>query len=93
MLADRLADPASQPHLCGSHTSSFFHNRVHPRSTVYEKERLMIESTLLVLLSIVTILTVWIVFGVLACMLACGLSCGTRGICRKVTRTWAHHHG
>jgi hypothetical protein len=60
---------------------------------VHEKERLMIESTLLVLLSIVTILTVWIVFGVLACMLACGLSCGTRGICRKVTRTWAHHHG
>ena len=53
----------------------------------------MIESTLLVLLSIVTILTVWIVFGVLACMLACGLSCGARGICRKVSRTWAHHHG
>ena len=52
----------------------------------------MIESTLLVLLSIVTILTVWVVFGVLACVLACALSCGTRGICRKVTQAWAHHH-
>ena len=93
MLADRLADLASQPHLYGSHTSSLFHNRVRPRSIVCEKERLMIEATLLVLLSIVTILTVWIVFGVLACVLACALSCSTRGICRKLNRTWAHHHG
>jgi hypothetical protein len=53
----------------------------------------MIEASLLVLLSIVTILTVWIVFGVLACVLACALSCGTRGICRKLNNTWAHHHG
>jgi hypothetical protein len=53
----------------------------------------MIESTLLVLLSIVTILTVWVLFGVLACVIACGLSCGCRGICRKVTYIWAHHHG
>jgi hypothetical protein len=51
----------------------------------------MIESMLLVLLSIVTILAVWIVFGVLACVLACALSCGTRGICRKLN-AWAHHH-
>jgi hypothetical protein len=52
----------------------------------------MIESSLLVLLSIVTILTVWIVFGAIACVLACVLSCGTRGVCRKVNNLWARLH-
>jgi hypothetical protein len=52
----------------------------------------MIEATLLVLLSIVTILAVWVAFGLLACAVCCGLGCGCRGLCKKVTRSWAHHH-
>jgi hypothetical protein len=61
----------------------------------------MVESTVvlvgkplaLLLLSIVSILAVWLVFGVLACAIACCLGRGTQGLCRAISRLRPHPHG
>ena len=42
--------------------------------------------------SIVSILAVWVVCGVLFCGVVCAVSCGACSFCQTVKRRFAHHH-
>jgi hypothetical protein len=60
----------------------------------------MIESALVFLgkflfyaiVSIVSIVLVWVVGGALFCMVVCGLSSGGCAFCKAWKRRFAHHH-
>jgi hypothetical protein len=47
----------------------------------------------IIVFSAVSIVLVWVVCGVLFCVVTCGFSCGCCGVCKAARRWLSHSHG